>query len=115
MEEKKNYFRDMSEFEYSEDYETFGKRWLKKSQAIMSIVWWLGLNCAWANMHFNENHQAEVLKQCIIRIRDYLRRKDLHYKFTESDLENLKENLSWCKAELYQELSNDIFDYCIRD
>ena len=37
MEEKKNHFRDMSEFENSEDYETFGKRWLKKSKKLTPI------------------------------------------------------------------------------
>lgn len=113
MEEKKNYFKNIFDFEYSQDFQKYGKKWVRSSQKIMRIVWWLGLNCAWANAHFNENRQAEVLKQCIVEIKNYLDRTNLHYKFTESDFKNLKDTLQWCKEELYKELSQDIVRYCI--
>lgn len=115
MEEKKDYFKDIFNFEYSQSFQDYGKKWVRSTQEIMRIVWWLNINCAWANAHFNENRQAEVLKHCILRIKDYLRRTDLHYKFTENDFKHLKDNLQWCKQELYKELSQDIVRYCIED
>lgn len=114
-EKNKDYFKDLYDFECSQEFQDYGRKWMPKSQEIMRIVWWLDINCAWANAHFNENRQAEVLKHCILRIKNYLRRTDLHYKFTEHDLERLKDNLQWCKRELYQELSKDILHYCIEE
>ena len=115
MEEKKDYFKNIFNFEYSQDFQDYGKKWIRSSQEIMRIVWWLDINCGWANAHFNENRQAEVLKYCILRIKSYLRRTDMYYEFTENDLTNLKDNLRWCKRELYKELSQDIVMYCIED
>ena len=115
MEEYKDYFKNIFKFENSKDFKDYGRKWIRSSQEIMRIVWWLDLNCAWANAHFNENRQAEVLKSCILRIKDYLRRTDLHYRFTENDFKHLKDNLQWCKRELYKELSQDIAIYCIED
>ena len=99
MEEYKDYFKDIFNFEYSQDFHDYGKKWIKSSLEIMRIVWWLDMNCAWANAHFNENRQAEVLKHCILRIKDYLRRTDLHYKFTENEKEGIYDFLEGIRRD----------------